>query len=206
MSYSFARTKYQSIKKRSFESFLDLFLICTYINDKSLLSANIESFQLFNYNDLRIPKVLGAYQLAKNTNEFCDVPVSDLDKAIKNWQDSNNHINYRNIFNEDKMIGEPEFNDFYGEDKSDRECYYCNIKESDIQSLYKSKLLQTKRLSTRGFKMEVDRLSPNEGYVRDNIVLCCYWCNNAKTDEFSAEEFRPIGELIGQTLKNRLNK
>jgi len=83
---------------------------------------------------------------------------------------------------------------------------YQSIKESDIQLLYKSKQLQTKRLSTRGFKMEVDRLSPNEGYVRDNIVLCYYWCNNAKTDEFSAEEFRPIGQLIGQTLKNRLNK
>jgi len=56
MSYSYAKTKYQSIRKRSFESFLDLFLISTYTSDKSLQSATIENFKQFDYKDTRIPK------------------------------------------------------------------------------------------------------------------------------------------------------
>jgi hypothetical protein len=69
MSYSYAKTKYQSIKKRSFESFLDLFLICTYTSDKSLQSATIEKFKLFDYNDSRIPEALGAYQLVNSLGQ-----------------------------------------------------------------------------------------------------------------------------------------
>ena len=53
--------------------------------------------------------------------------------------------------------------------------------------------------------MEVVRIELNKGYEEGNLVLSCYWCNNAKTDEFTATEFKPIGELIGQTLKARLN-
>jgi len=92
MSYSFAKTKFQSIRKRSFESFLDLFLICTYTSsfldlflictytsDKSLQSATIEKFKQFDYN---------AYQLAKNTDNFCEVPLSQLDDAVKKWHHS----------------------------------------------------------------------------------------------------------------------
>ena len=206
MLFTIARSKYQRIKQRSFESFLDLFLICTYTIDKSLQSANMESFKLFNYDDSRIPKALGAYQLAKNVNEFCDAPVSDLDKAIEIWQKANDSAIFRNIFEQGKIIDESGFTKFYGEAKLERECYYCKITETEIRSLFEAGRLSTKRLSTRGFKMEVDRLSPNEGYVQGNIALCCYWCNNAKTDEFTAEEFKPIGELIGQTLKNRLNQ
>jgi hypothetical protein len=92
MPYSYAKTKYQSIKKRSFESFLDLFLICAYTSDKSLRSATIENFKQFNYKDTRIPKSLGAYQLAKNTDKFCEVPVAKLDSAIKKWQNSNDPV------------------------------------------------------------------------------------------------------------------
>lgn len=35
--------------------------------------------------------------------------------------------------------------------------------------------------------------------------MACYWCNNAKTDEFSAEEFAPVGKEIGEIFKNRKN-
>lgn len=206
MSFSLAKTKFLSIKTRSFKSFLDLFLICTYISDKSLLSANIENFKVFNYNDSRISKALGVYQLAKNTDNFCDTPVSALDKVIEMWHKANNLAPFRNIFEQEKIIDESGFKLFFGEDQQERKCFYCKITETEIQSLFEAGKLSTKRLSTRGFKMEIDRLSPNKGYVQGNIALCCYWCNNAKTDEFTAEEFEPIGKLIGQTLKNRLNK
>lgn len=106
MLYTTAHSKYQRIKQRSFVSFLDLFLICIYTSDKSLLSANIENFQLFNYNDSRIPEARGAYQLAKNSDEFCDAPISELDKAIQMWQKENDIAHYKNVFSQEKIISE----------------------------------------------------------------------------------------------------
>ena len=37
--------------------------------------------------------------------------------------------------------------------------------------------------------MEIDRIKANHEYLKDNVVLACYWCNNAKSDEFSEPEF-----------------
>jgi 5-methylcytosine-specific restriction endonuclease McrA len=58
----------------------------------------------------------------------------------------------------------------------------------------------------RGWNFEIDRKKPNLEYTTENCVAACYWCNNAKTDEFDDVEFKPIGELIGDTLKARFNK
>lgn len=205
MSYSYAKTRYRSIKKRSFETFLELFLVSTYIDDKSLQSANEENFAAFDYTDERIPKALTAYQLGNVSADFDGRPVSNLDDVVDSWYESHDLSPYKLLF-QDKMISEDEFVDFYKSDDFDRECHFCNIKESEIDKLILSQKINTKRLGTRGKKMEIERLKPNEGYVKGNIALCCYWCNNAKTDEFSAKEFKPIGELLGQPLRNRLNK
>ena len=43
-------------------------------------------------------------------------------------------------------------------------------------------------------------------YNKDNCVLACYWCNNAKTDAFTADEFKPIGKEIGKTIQKILNE
>ena len=205
MSYSHAKTRYRSIKKRSFETFLELFLVSTYIDDKSLQSANEDNFAAFDYTDERIPKALTAYQMGNNSADFDGRPVSYLDNVVDSWYKSHDLSPFKLLF-QDKMISEDEFVDFYKSDDFDRECHFCNIKESEIDKLILSQKINTKRLGTRGKKMEIERLKPIEGYVKGNIALCCYWCNNAKTDEFSAKEFKPIGKLIGQTLKNRLTK
>lgn len=34
--------------------------------------------------------------------------------------------------------------------------------------------------------------------------MACYWCNNAKTDEFTAEEFKEIGKEIRKIWDVRL--
>ena len=36
--------------------------------------------------------------------------------------------------------------------------------------------------------------------------MACYWCNNAKTDEFSPEEFKPIAEGIRKAWNERLRE
>lgn len=86
-----------------------------------------------------------------------------------------------------------------------RQCHYCGINEQQINALIEKGVLTTKRLSTRGRTLEFDRKNPNLAYSNlDNVVLCCYWCNNAKTDTFSHEEFLMVGTKIAEIWKQRL--
>lgn len=88
----------------------------------------------------------------------------------------------------------------------DRRCEYCGITEEEIEILINKNSVFTKRITTRGKNLEYDRKLPNLEYSQiDNIVLCCYWCNNAKTDEFSYEEFKKVGEVFAEIWKKRLS-
>ncbi len=206
MTYKLAKSRYKSIKDRSFKTFLDLFLIKCYLSDETLANATLESFYTFNYDDLEMAKCLEAFQLGSDSSEFNDKPVKVLDDAIRDWYNQTGlEIKlFNEYFNGNRLISEDEFINFYGHDELERACEYCEISESNIDKLIKAKLITTKRLSTRGRKMEVDRIKPNEGYIKGNILLCCYWCNNAKTDEFDAVEFLPIGKAIGEVFIKRL--
>ena len=46
----------------------------------------------------------------------------------------------------------------------------------------------------------------NKEYTEANSVLCCYWCNNAKTDEYSEKEFIPVGQQMRLLWNKRLEK
>ena len=98
-----------------------------------------------------------------------------------------------------------EFEKWYGDDSKDRQCEYCLIKESEIKDLINQAKIYTKRLTTRGRTMEVDRKDPKGHYQINNLVMSCYWCNNAKTDEFSyAETIQKKGKAYS-IWKKRLN-
>jgi len=80
-------------------------------------------------------------------------------------------------------------------------CDYCGITVKDIHTLREYRGLRKKR--ERGWKLELDRLDSNFEYKPDNCVMCCYWCNNAKTDEFSSIEFKEIGKVISLIWRER---
>ena len=82
-------------------------------------------------------------------------------------------------------------------------CFYCETTIEEINEL--GKQAKVRKKNYRGWKLEVERLKPNFEYSFENCEMCCYWCNNAKTDEFSAEEFKKIGEEIGRIFKKRLS-
>lgn len=112
------------------------------------------------------------------------------------------------------------FNDF--EDFLDwysnqpKSCYYCDIKEEEVQEIVMKGILKSSRFpqngkigrgQSRGVWLEVDRLKPKENYSRRNCVLACYFCNNDKSDVFHAEEYNKFkanraGYLKG-LLKNK---
>jgi 5-methylcytosine-specific restriction endonuclease McrA len=84
-------------------------------------------------------------------------------------------------------------------------CHYCGITQQDLDRLHSLGLINKRK--TRGKTLEIDRKMPNEQYNNlTNLTYSCYWCNNAKTDTFTEEEFKTIGIAISQIWINRLNK
>lgn len=84
-----------------------------------------------------------------------------------------------------------------------KKCSYCGSTLKEIQAFYKTS--KSKRKLTRGKTLEIDRKIDNS-YSRKNCVFACYWCNNAKSDEFSIKEFKPIAKAIRKIIVKKLNK
>ena len=84
------------------------------------------------------------------------------------------------------------------------ECAYCGITIPMVTVLANKQQLFKKNY--RGWSLEIDRKDSNFEYSPDNCVMACYWCNNAKTDEFTHEEFRKVGEAIQDVWNARLSK
>ena len=116
---------------------------------------------------------------------------------------------YKSIIDRNAMskitLDKDKFKNWFGVDSKDRECEYCSIKESEIQNLISQGKIYTKRLTTRGRTMEVDRKDPKGHYEINNLIMSCYWCNNAKTDEFSYEEFRKMSCRTNDIWEARLS-
>lgn len=83
-------------------------------------------------------------------------------------------------------------------------CVYCGITMPLVIELANQQKLFKKNY--RGWSLEIDRIDSNLEYTPDNCVMACYWCNNAKTDEFTHEEFKEIGKTFRVTWENRLGK
>jgi 5-methylcytosine-specific restriction endonuclease McrA len=98
------------------------------------------------------------------------------------------------------------FADFYAwYTGQERKCGYCGITEAEIKRLLEAGLLATKRIDTRGKRLELDRRRPEAAYDDlNNLILACYWCNNAKTDTFTAEEFSEVGQVFAKIWQQRL--
>ena len=90
--------------------------------------------------------------------------------------------------------------------KDETTCSYCGISLAQIEELGKNSKLNNKRSDTRGYTLEIDRKLPNLEYSEENCCMACYWCNNAKTDEFSPKEFKPIAEGIRKAWNERLKQ
>ena len=88
--------------------------------------------------------------------------------------------------------------------KDETTCSYCGISLDQIKALGENKKLNNKRSDTRGYTLEIDRMLPNLEYSKENCCMACYWCNNAKTDEFSPMEFKPIARGINEIWNKRL--
>lgn len=149
-------------------------------------------------------------------------PYSDISKELnisrkeltewtKNLKDEWQPISQIRIIWKQKKIGLnfKAFYEAYQKIEKNRKCHYCGITEPKIEQLMLDAESNghplTKR--TRGKKLELDRKFPNDKYDNtENLVYACYWCNNAKTDTFTDEEFNEIGKVISNIWQKRLEK
>jgi 5-methylcytosine-specific restriction endonuclease McrA len=84
------------------------------------------------------------------------------------------------------------------------QCAYCGISIPEVVELANKQQLFKKNY--RGWTLEVDRKNSNFEYSATNCVMACYWCNNAKTDEFTHEEFIEVGKTIRKIWDERKNR
>lgn len=59
------------------------------------------------------------------------------------------------------------------------------------------------RTRNRKLSMTFDRKVPKIGYTDDNVTVSCIDCNRLKSDKFTYNEMRIIGQAYGQVYKLR---
>jgi 5-methylcytosine-specific restriction endonuclease McrA len=80
-------------------------------------------------------------------------------------------------------------------------CHYCGIEENEFNKIWKKKFYG---LGKRGITLEIEHKDGNEeNWNEDNLVLACALCNNAKTNFFTYEEFKRVGNVIREIWQER---
>lgn len=193
---------YQSKSNNSFESRLRIYIFDVVVNN---IPFNLKTFLNYDLkNKKEIIEVFTAeyYQSDREhkiNGKSLDVIYDNMkairqNEIIKSEQWSQQY--YENTF--PSLLSKEEYDRL----KETKICEYCEITIDKINELASKRQLFKK--NERGWKMEIDRKDPNQEYTTENCVAACYWCNNAKTDEFTHEEFKPIGEAIKQIWQSRL--
>jgi len=94
-----------------------------------------------------------------------------------------------------------QFLDWFNAEDFNKGCHYCGTSNERCSELYHLRPEAT-RGGKRGKRLELDRKNPIEPYDNlENLVWCCYWCNNAKSNFFTQIEFKKIAIAIGEVLK-----
>jgi len=81
-----------------------------------------------------------------------------------------------------------------------KQCHYCGIPEDEFYQIWSGPFYGGFK---RGHRLEIDRKTNSLGYDIKNCVLACSICNMAKSDKFSYDEFRQLGQVIRRIWQNR---
>jgi hypothetical protein len=195
--------RYQAIRKRSFERHQDLFLTTCFLRcpDQDLTqAATCQAYQTFYPTPQEWTFYVQSQQAKTYATSVNNINIGVLDKAIKAWLVGNTHVlaQYKDLH---QCISAAAFNALFTPEPA---CAYCHITQAQFETLRQAGQIQTKRLRTRGTSFEIDCKIPELGYTEGNLALCCYWCNNAKTDEFTDSEFQPVADALALVWRRRL--
>lgn len=224
---------YRSKAQESFISRINLFLFKKIIEDNFEITGNNLSdgqekeFLEFNLQNHKkwVEYFITEYYQKDYSQVLCDnfdiknpnkLKVQDVYNKLKDFKIKINS-NSANNLKSDHILFEKYLSkvfpilytkeDFNGDIKKckqeDSKCEYCETSLKEIRNLINNNKIRNKRSDTRGSSFELDRKEPNYEYYKDNVVLSCYWCNNAKTDEFTYKEFKDIAKSIKTVWNNR---
>jgi 5-methylcytosine-specific restriction endonuclease McrA len=193
------KQKYKAKAKDSFKTKKNLFLFHSVINGKS--EINKCDFENFDISEDLVKCYTSEYWQQKLDFQIKGLKISEIETAIvvieQNYADLVKELEKDYVETFSRVFPETYFEKLL----SERECHYCKITVNEIDRLGSRKLLYKKTL--RGWNLEIDRLNSNFEYTPQNCVMSCYWCNNAKTDEFTEAEFLKIGLEIKKVWEDR---
>jgi 5-methylcytosine-specific restriction endonuclease McrA len=203
MTESELKSKYRQKAKDSFTTKLNLFIYNLVISKQTTLDAT--EFRKFEISDNLVLSYSANYWQTDRKEYVLgtEMKPDDIFKEMNKFKTSNNELiknmegqyvdNFEEVF---PLIG-------FKELVENQECAYCKISIEMVNQLAKVQKLFKK--SERGWSLEIDRKNSNKEYAKDNCVMACYWCNNAKTDEFTHDEFVEIGKAIQSVWEKRLS-
>lgn len=198
-------SKYQQILYRDYERTLEMFI---YTNNFPELENDIQLKEFDNFVlDKNKSDKLSSEYILENQNYGSAYELDKKYKIYSKWFCKSNKYfeNFKKNF-EDILFPEIIFNEIYYHNEDNKICSYCGISENIIKDLIIAENIFTKSLWNRGRTMEIDRKDPTKGYTKDNIALSCYWCNNAKTDEFCGVEFENLRNGMKTIWNLRIEK
>ena len=201
-------TTYRSKAKDSYNTRMRFFKFHCVVNGVDFNNENFKAFRNVEGEDenIAITKIYTTQYYQRKRHETLDgvkntyLTIDEIYKKIKDL----NAYDEEDWFTDYLTDFEHQYSkEKFQEDTHAEECHYCHITKDDIETLVTKKMLYKK--NERGFTMEIDRKNANLEYTNKNCVPACYWCNNAKTDEFDDVEFKPIAEQIKAVFDKRLN-
>jgi len=194
-------SKYRKKAKDSFKTKKNIFLFDRVINNK--IEFTYEDFEKFQITNDLVKIYAGEYWQQEYTYVINGKTIKEIQDRIAEIESKNiklKEFEKKYIENFSKIFPEEDFEKLLNQ----KECHYCKITIEELEKLADKRKLFNK--TNRGWTLEIDRLKPNLEYSKENCVMACYWCNNAKTDEFDEEEFKPIGQEIEKIWKKRLEE
>lgn len=138
--------------------------------------------------DCGTKRLIRAYSLVRGVTKSCGC-------SIKRPKGESAFISWLNSYRTRCKIDKIEFNlsiEKFRELVS-KNCHYCG---KEPQKLAKRSKTQNGTIYVNG----IDRVNNNKGYLIDNVVTCCKWCNRMKSN-YPLEEFKEHIKQIYEHLK-----
>lgn len=196
-------TKYKQKAISSFKTKLEIYLFYNAVYGK-LTSISQKDFEDFKITDNVVNIYATEYWQYKKDEKINGILIQEIENSILDWKKSNEEKirilrNHYVVYCFPEIFTRKDFNDLLENTK----CNYCNISINEIEKLADKKKLYKKNF--RGWSLEIDRFDSNREYTLVNCCMACYWCNNAKTDEFTKDEFILISGGISKIWEARIN-